>query len=85
MRLRAPLSFARPVNGWRSSSAVYVSEIMAERFDIESEPDGTWSVIDNKTGLPYEVVGLLLESIPFWLALDLVGFLNDVERQRKPH
>ncbi|MBN9548953.1 MAG: hypothetical protein J0H31_08750 [Alphaproteobacteria bacterium] len=58
---------------------------MAERFDIESEPDGTWSVIDNKTGLPYEVVGLLLESIPFWLALDLVGFLNDVDRQRKPH
>ncbi|WP_164772211.1 hypothetical protein [Mesorhizobium sp. M2C.T.Ca.TU.002.02.1.1] len=58
---------------------------MAERFDIESESDGTWSVIDNKTGLPYEVVGLLLESIPFWLALDLVGFLNDVDRQRKPH
>jgi hypothetical protein len=62
-----------------------LAKLMAERFDIESESDGTWSVIDNKTGLPYEVVGLLLESIPFWLALDLVGFLNDVDRQRKPH
>ena len=62
-----------------------LAKLMAERFDIESESDGTWSVIDNKTGLPYEVVGLLLESIPFWLALDLVGFLNDVDHQRKPH
>ncbi|RUV77918.1 hypothetical protein EOA50_07715 [Mesorhizobium sp. M1A.F.Ca.IN.020.30.1.1] len=57
----------------------------AERFDIESDPDGTWSVIDIMTGLPYEVAGLLLESMPFWLALDLVGFLNDMDRQRKPH
>lgn len=62
-----------------------LAKLMTERFDIESESDGTWSVIDNKTGLPYEVAGLLLESIPFWLALDLVGFLNDVDRQRKPH
>ncbi|MET3597457.1 hypothetical protein ABID26_006882 [Mesorhizobium shonense] len=57
-----------------------------ERFDIERDPDGTWSVIDIMTGLPFEVAGLLLESMPFWLALDLVGFLNDMNRQRKwPH
>lgn len=57
--------------------------MMAVRFDIESDSDGTWSVIEIKTGLPYEVAGLPLESMPFWLARDLLGFLNDADRQRK--
>ncbi|AZO24996.1 MULTISPECIES: hypothetical protein [unclassified Mesorhizobium] len=60
--------------------------MVAERYDIESDPDGTFSVIDVMTGLPYEICGLLLESMPFWLALDLADFLNDMDRQRKrPH
>ncbi|WP_315927471.1 hypothetical protein [Mesorhizobium sp. SP-1A] len=66
--------------------AVYASRMASERYDIEGDSDGTWSVIDTMTGLPYEIGALALESMPFWLALDLVGFLNEMDRQRKrPH
>jgi len=58
---------------------------MTDRYDIESDPDGTWSVIDVMTGIPFEIAGLLLESMPLWLAIDLVGFLNDMHCHRKPH
>ncbi|WP_292422126.1 hypothetical protein [Mesorhizobium sp.] len=58
----------------------------AERYEIESDPDGTWSVIDVDTGLPYETGGLVLEGLDFEMAGELAWFLNNMDRQRKrPH
>ncbi|WP_156941663.1 hypothetical protein [Mesorhizobium sp. WSM2561] len=52
----ADCAFGTIPEGWPTSSAVYAGSMVTERFDIESGPDGTWSVIDIKTGLPYQEV-----------------------------
>ncbi|TIQ35979.1 MAG: hypothetical protein E5X48_11175 [Mesorhizobium sp.] len=66
--------------------AVYARSMSAERYEIESDPDGTWSVIDVDTGLPYETGGLVLEGLDFEMAGELAWFLNNMDRQRKrPH
>ncbi|RWI60236.1 MAG: hypothetical protein EOQ93_02960 [Mesorhizobium sp.] len=58
----------------------------AERYEIESDSDGTWSVVDADTGLPHETGGLVLEGLDFEMADELAWFLNNMDRQRKrPH
>ncbi|WP_181178321.1 hypothetical protein [Mesorhizobium sp. B4-1-3] len=53
------------------------------RYDIDLDPEGTWSVVDLDTGLTCEIGGLVLEGLRFKIADQLASLLNDMDRQRR--
>jgi hypothetical protein len=56
----------------------------AQRYDLRKEPDGTWTVFDVFTGLPYEETdGIRAEGMTMEEADDLVDLVNSLDRKRR--
>ncbi|SJM34607.1 hypothetical protein [Mesorhizobium delmotii] len=56
---------------------------MAQRYDIEKTPEGTWDIIDVFTGLPVVEVGVPLIDMPIEEADHLVDLLNSRDREQR--
>jgi hypothetical protein len=55
----------------------------AQRYDLRKEPDGTRTVFDVFTGLPYEREAFRAVGLPIEEADDLVDLVNGLDRKRR--
>ncbi|WP_192361582.1 hypothetical protein [Mesorhizobium mediterraneum] len=56
---------------------------MAQHYDIEKTPEGTWDIIDVFTGMAVVEVGVPLIDMPIEEADGLVELLNCRDREQR--
>jgi hypothetical protein len=58
-------------------------QMAAQRYDIRKEADGSWTVFDVFTGLPWEDQAFKAEGMSMEQADDLVDLVNRLDRKRR--